>query len=130
MKKAITTNILILVLLLSFTSVFASGQNEKEYSKVENNLLVGLNTDNQGLQLSSAYYLGEIKSDKAIIPLMSVLHNSKSDASRQAAALALYKIDSPRGMHAIKKAITFDDNEQTRRLCKILYNKQLSKVRS
>ena len=123
-------NILILALLLSFTSVFASGQNEKEYSKIENNLLVGLDTDNLGLQLSSAYYLGEIKSDKAIIPLMSVLHNSKSNASRQAAALALYKIDSARGMLAIKKAITFDDNEQTRRLCTILYNKQLSKVRS
>jgi len=123
-------NILILALLLSFTSVFASGQNEKEYSKIENNLLVGLDTDNLGLQLSSAYYLGEIKSDKAIIPLMSVLRNSKSDASRQAAALALFKIDSARGMYAIKKAITFDDNEQTRRLCRILYNKQLSKVRS
>jgi len=130
MKNAIIINSLILVLLLSLSTVFAGELNESEYSQLENNLLVGLNTDNQGLKLSSAYHLGEIKSDKAIIPLMSVLHNSKSNAARQSAALALYKIGSSRGMYAIKKAITFDKNEQTRRLCKILYNEQLSKVRS
>ena len=125
MTKSITIYSLLLLLLLSFTTTFAKGQSKSEYSKIENNLLEGVDSENQGLKLSSAYFLGEIKSDKAIIPLLEILHNSDECCAKQVAALALYKINSERGMFAIKQAIKFDDNEQTKRICKILYNQHL-----
>ncbi len=125
MTKSITIYSLLLLLLLSFTTTFAKEQNKSEYSKVEKNLLEGIASDNQGLKLSSAYFLGEIKSDKAILPLLEILHNSDECCAKQVAALALYKINSARGMFAIKQAIKFDENEQTRRICTILYNQHL-----
>ena len=118
-----------LLLLLSFSTTFANGQSKSEYSKIENNLLEGIDSENQGLKLSSAYFLGEIQSDKAIIPLLEILHNSDEYSAKQVAALALYKINSARGMFAIKQAIKFEENAQTRRICKILYNQHLLRER-
>ncbi len=129
MIKSITSYSLLLLLLLSFTTTFANTQNELEYSKIEDNLLEGISSENRGLKLSSAYFLGEIKSEKAIIPLMNILRSSNDEAARQVAALALYKINSARGMFAIKQAIKYDDDKQTRRLCKIFYNQHLLRER-
>lgn len=122
MKKSI-----LLLLLLATTFAFANDKSKSQYSKIEENLLVGINSENQGLKLSSAYFLGAIKSDKAIIPLLDLLHSSDEASARQVAALALYKINCDRGMFAIKQAIKFDEHAQTRRICKILYNQHLQR---
>ena len=129
MKKSVIAYSLLLALLLSFSTTFAEKPIEAQYSTFEKNLLVGLNSGNQGLESSCAYFLGEIKSKKAINHLMDMLHSSESHAIRQVAVLALYKINSERGMFAIKRAIKFDDNEQTRRLCRIFYNQHLQRER-
>lgn len=120
MKKSI----LFLVLFVS-TFVFAGNNVSFQYERTEENLLVGLSSENTGLRLSSAYLLGEIKSDNAIIPLLEILHNSNECCERQAAALALFKINSKRGMYAIKQATSFDKNPQTRKICSVLYNQHL-----
>ncbi|MCF6269445.1 MAG: hypothetical protein L3J41_07035 [Melioribacteraceae bacterium] len=130
MTKSITIYSFLLLLLLSFTTTFANKPNESEYSRIEKNLLKGISSENRGLKLSSAYFLGEIKSERAIIPLMNILHSAKDKAARQIAALSLYKINSARGIFAIKQAITFDDDKQTRRLCEIFYKEHLLRERS
>ncbi len=117
---------LTLVLLLLITALtFAGNKDQSQYSTIEQNLLVGISSDNHGLKLSSAYFLGEIKSEKAIIPLLAILHNSDDCCAKQIAALALYKINSERGMFAIKQAIEFEEHPQTKKICKILYNQHL-----
>ena len=120
MKKSI-----LFLLLFVTTFAFANDKNQSEYSKIEQNLLEGISSENQGLKLSSAYFLGEIKSDKAIIPLLEILHNSDENCAKQVAALALYKINSARGMFAIKQAIKFEDHAQTKKICTVLYNQHL-----
>ncbi len=120
MKKSI------LIMFLAITAItFAQSKNSSQYSVIENNLLKGINSDNQGLKLSSAYFLGEIKSDKAIIPLLEILHSSEECCAKQVAALALYKINSARGMFAIKQAVKFEKHPQTKKICRILYNQHL-----
>ena len=111
-----------LLLLLFTTSLFAGNSVEQNYSKIEQNLLVGLTSENEGLKMRSAYFLGEIKSQKAIIPLMKMLKNSASVEERLIAALSLAKIKSDKGMFAVKQRIKFDDSERVQRLCKIFYN--------
>ncbi len=125
MKKSI-----IFLLLLVSSFAFASDKNKSQNSTIEQNLLTGINSENRGLRLSSAYFLGEIKSDNAIIPLLAMLHNSEDCAAKQVAALALYKINSERGMYAIKEAIKFEEHNQTRKICKILYNQHLLRERT
>ncbi len=105
--------------IISFS--FANKLNNKLYDQIENNLLIGLEKGNKGLTTSCTYFLGEIKSNKAIIPLMKILKNSEIEEERIAAALALIKIESARGLYAVKQRINFDDSERVKRFCKIFY---------
>lgn len=129
MNKSVIAYSFLFVLLFSFTFTLAQTPTEVKYSQIEDNLLVGLNSVNQGLKVSSAYFLGEIKSKKATNQLMDMFHCSDSPEVRQVAALALYKINSERGIFAIKRAIKYDDDEQTRKLCKIFYNQYQTRER-
>ena len=90
--------------------------------QVEATLLNGLNSQNQGLMISSTQKLGDIHSDKAVLPLMKVLKSETDESCKIAAALALYNIGDKRGIYAIKKAAKFDDSEKVRSFCTKFYN--------
>lgn len=88
---------------------------------IEVNYIKGAESENLGLKISAIYHLGERKSQKAVIPLMDVLHSDSSTEARIMAALSLYKIGDERGIYAIKKAIEFDKNEHVKQMCSIFY---------
>jgi len=85
-------------------------------------LLAGLESENSGLKISCAYFLGEIKSEKALIPLMAMLRNGANDEEKIVAALSLYKLDIGRGVYLVKGASKFAESERVRRMCGIFYN--------
>ena len=111
----------LLVLLFSITSLAATSNNKVKFRQIEDNLLVGINTDNRGLQVSCAYFLGEMQSERAIIPLLKLLKSGETEEERIIAALSLAKIKSERGLFAIKQRIKFDDSKRVQRLCEIFY---------
>jgi len=88
---------------------------------IEDNLFVGMKSDNLGLQKGCIYMLGEIKSDRAVIPLMSVLHNASDASLRVAAAWSLCKIGDARGVYAVKMATQFDENQKVQNQCAWFY---------
>ncbi|GAB4294491.1 MAG: hypothetical protein Kow0098_16060 [Ignavibacteriaceae bacterium] len=100
---------------------------EDTYNRAVDNLLKGLASDNLGLKVSSAYLLGEFESDKAVIPLLKVLHSEKNVEARVIAALSLYKIGDSRGIYAIKQAIRYDTSKRVNSLCEKFYFAYLSK---
>lgn len=112
-------------MLLSATT-FANGSpkanSKMSYDLIEQNLLVGVHSENYGLKLSSVYRLGEMKSGKAVIPLLNILHTEKNEPARILAALSLYKIGDARGIYAVQRAAKFDDSERVRRMCANFYN--------
>lgn len=119
-----------LLICSSFTFTAFAGDSLKTqkvstYENIENNLLVGLASDNEGLKFSCAYFLGEMRSDKAVIPLMRLFHNGETDEMKIIAALSLCKIKSERGIFAVKRGITFADSERVQRVCNIFYNQHL-----
>jgi len=141
-KTAVVFNVL-LVVSLSMT-VFAGGAskptrssptsynnfsvfNEEEYSRIEDNLMLGIKSNNVGLQTSSAYFLGEMKSDKALIPLLRLVQNGETEYSRIIAALSLYKIKSKIGMYALKGLSQIDESELVRKVFDRLYKTHVSK---
>jgi predicted negative regulator of RcsB-dependent stress response len=110
----------LIILMISLTCVtFGSDLTQKDSAiiKGEINLLIALNSDNYGLKASAAQILGDIKCEKAVIPLMRILKSSKDENLRIVAALSLYKIQNPRGMFAVQQAIKFDDSKRVRKLC-------------
>jgi hypothetical protein len=97
------------------------GSTEK-YDRAEATLLQGLASDNEGLRESSAYMLGELKSDKAVIPLMGILRCESCSTARIVAALALCRIGDLRGVYAVKQAVQFDDDAAVQQRCAYFYN--------
>jgi len=101
--------------------------SDEKYSQIEENYLVGLNSNNIGLRTSCAYFLGEMKSDKAIIPLLKLLRNGETVVSRIIAALSLYKLGSRIGIHRIKGLAQTDKSEKVRRVLDRLYKTYIAK---
>jgi len=91
------------------------------------NLMNGIQSENQGLRISSSYFLGELKSGEAVIPLMRILKSDDNEESRIMAALSLLKIEDSRGLYAIKQAVNFDSSERVKKMCAIFYRDYLSK---
>jgi HEAT repeat protein len=129
----VKSKLLIILFLLFFFVSFglaagpAKWANNDQKEKAIENLLVGLNSDNEGLQSSSAFFLGEYNSSEAVIPLMKILKNSSQEELRIQSALALLKIGDARGIYAIKKAIKYDQSKRVRDICSKFYNAYLSK---
>jgi len=127
MKLSIT---LLLLLFFVFVSFGATLEPVKETNTINRdlaiqNLLIGLDSDNIGLTSSSAFYLGELSSTEAVIPLMKMLRNAEQEELRISAALALLKIGDERGIYAIKRAIIFDESERVCDMCEKFYNSYL-----
>ncbi len=104
-------------------SVAAAGSNPADNGKSPAvvNLLIGVNSDNQGLKESAANMLGELGSTYGVIPLMRMLHESDQESARIVAALALCKIGDARGIYAVKRAATFDSSDKVKRSCAWFY---------
>ena len=94
----------------------------EQYARAELNLLIGIESDNQGVKESSVYLLGELQSSKAVIPLMKMLRSDDQESARIVAALALCRIGDARGVYAVKRATQFDGNERVAQRCAWFYN--------
>ena len=101
MKRSVLLLSMVFVILTIplYPQVYASlGPASTKYEQVESNYLKGLNSDVHNLKLCCAYFLGELKSQKAMIPLMEMFRNEKDDA-KLVAAWSLLKIGDPRGVY-------------------------------
>jgi hypothetical protein len=99
-----------------------SSFSEVEKERIEANLLRGINSSNLGLQTSSAYFLGELKSSKATIPLLKLLRDGETEEARIIAAISLYKLDSGIGMYRIKWYSVHDESDLVKRNFTRIYN--------
>jgi HEAT repeat protein len=99
-----------------------SSFSEEEKERIEENLLQGVTSSNLGLQTSSAYFLGELKSSKAIIPLLKLLRDGETEEARIIAAISLYKLDSGIGMYRLKWYSVHEENELLKRNFTRIYN--------
>ena len=114
------------VLVLAMASLSVAGEkpdlgSPEKYEKAEVNLLIGLQSDNLGLRESAAYMLGELQSDKAVIPLMKMLRDDQRESTRIVAALALCRIGDARGVYAVKRATRFDESTLVQQRCAWFY---------
>jgi HEAT repeat protein len=125
MKLALT---ILFLTIISIGILDASAMPRTKVKITQNtvsSLVEGLNSENLGLKSSCAYMIGELQISKAVIPLMKILREEKSDEMRIVAALALYKIGTPMAIHAVKQSIKFDESERVSKLCANFYGEYL-----
>ena len=125
MKRLFVLSVAAIFVLI--TSTIFAGETEKAkstltYEQIEDNLLAGLKTDNLGLNVSCAYMLGNMKSDRAVIPLMKMLRCEKDERAQLMAALSLMKIGDERGIFLIKRLAKFSDCERVKCMCERFTN--------
>ncbi|HEX2960252.1 MAG TPA: HEAT repeat domain-containing protein [Ignavibacteriales bacterium] len=107
------------VLFFGFSNASANYNPE---SRDEESLLQSMKSNNFDERVNSAFALGEIKSSKALIPLLQMLHSEPAEGARIMAALSLYKIGNAQGLYAIERAAIFDKSERVRKMCANFYN--------
>lgn len=136
-----TQLVLVLTLVLIFSSILTAREPAKPAKNVvgsynnftvftedkllliEDNLLTGIKSKNSGLQTSCAYFLGEMKSSKAMIPLLRLARNGATEEARIIAGLSLYKINSNIGLYQLKGLSERDESELVRKVFDRIYKK-------
>ncbi|HEY7751950.1 MAG TPA: hypothetical protein VH917_06625 [Ignavibacteriaceae bacterium] len=123
---------LLLLVVLAAQNIFAQVDEfpvEKK-SAIVDNLTVGIESDNKGLQTSAALvltdlineaYLSADDASDAMIPLLKMLRDGKTEEERIAAAVALYQLGNEIGIYSLRGVAVFDDNQKVATVCKNLY---------
>jgi HEAT repeat protein len=114
--------VLMFALMLNISANPAPKNTESSNKEAESSLLKNLESKNFDTRINTAYSLGELKSSKAVIPLLKILHDEKSEDLRIVAALSLIKIGNGIGVYQVKQAAIYDDSPRVRRMCSIFYN--------
>jgi hypothetical protein len=118
MKKSFLFIVFFVSAFALLTTTFAQAPpvniSAKKIAVMEVNLLAGLDSDNHGLKVSSAFFLGEIESDRAVIPLLKMFSEEEDPGAKFVAAWSLLKIGDKRGVFRVKReAERSDPNSQT-----------------
>jgi hypothetical protein len=126
------TLIIVLFTILAAQAISAQPtiQPAEKRSIIADNLTLGIKSDNTGLHTSSALvlydlirynYLERGDAHRAMIPLLNILQEGKTEEERIAAAVALFKLGNPIGIYRLRGVGKFDKNERVATICKNLY---------
>ncbi len=115
------------LLFAPFLTAGAGPKSQLNSTSIADNLTQGIQSDNEGLRISSATMILEfidnsvVKADvfsKSLIPLLKMLDNGKTDSERMTAALTLYSLDNSIGIYRLRGAAKFDQSEKVRSVSK------------
>jgi len=122
MKSILFAGVAVLSAALAYAGPGEVARPDPDQEFTEAKLLDDVHCDNCQAKESAIYDLGELRSQKAVIPLMAVLHGDPEESSRIVAALALCRIGDERGTYAVKRAATFDASAKVRTVAAWFYN--------
>jgi HEAT repeat protein len=122
MKSILFAGVALLSAALAYAGPGDISRPSPDREFTEAKLLDDVHCDNCEAKENAIYDLGELRSERAVIPLMAVLHGDGDESSRIVAALALCRIGDERGTFAVKRAATFDRSEKVRTLAAWFYN--------
>ena len=91
------------------------------------NLLDGINSENDGVKRSSIYFAGHYRIAEAEEALIEQLKKEQNPSNKILIALVLYELVSEDGLLEVKKLASNDDNQKVRRMSTHIYNEFLTK---
>jgi len=117
-----------ILFFLLVTDSFGQTQKISEVSKHKyalQNLEMGIQSENEGVRESAIYFAGQyrfIDTENALIEQLKV--EKKSDI-KVLIGLALYRMNSEKGMNELQRLASKDENPRVRRMSQAIYNEYL-----
>lgn len=120
----------LVVILFFFLVTDSFGQNQKisEVSKHKyalQNLVIGIHSENEGVRESSIYLAGQyrfIDTENALIEQLKV---EKDSDIKVLIGLALFRMNSEKGMSELQRLASADENPRVSRMSYAIYNEYL-----
>lgn len=120
--------VLLLTILLLSSAAIAQKQSIGDVTANEhalNNLIAGIQSENDGLKRSSVYFAGKYRIAEVENILINQLQKEEDPSTRILIALVLYEMGSIEGLLVVQRLAQNDDNERVRRMATHIYNEFL-----
>ncbi len=115
MKHSIKYSALLLTVFF-FLAISINAIDKREFSETAiENLVAGINSDNNGLMRSSIYFAGKYQVAEASKALVNKLNSEKEPSNIILIALALYQIGDRQGMMEVLDLAKTSQNERVQR---------------
>ena len=119
-------SLLIIVTMGELTAQNNSIQDITDNKYAIENLLDGINSDNEGVKRSSIYLAGKYRIVETEQVLIEQLNKEQNPSNRILIALVLYKLKSEKGLLAVRKLAGHDHNQKVRRMSTHIYNEYIT----
>jgi len=126
-EKLYFTLVAVLFVLL-ITDTFGQNQKISEISKHKyalQNLEMGIQSENTGVRESSIYFAGQYRFIDAENALINQLKVEKDSDIKVLIGLALFRMNSEKGMNELQRLASSDENPRVRRMSSAIYSEYL-----
>ena len=117
----VTKVALILAMTLILTgSASAQSASAKKFEFKKNaveNLILGIQSENDGLRKTSIYYAGKYQIDQTVDALIDALKDEKNSNLRILIALSLFRIGNDNGLDAVYDNAVSEKDPNVKRMC-------------
>ena len=122
MKRTTLMSVVIFA-VLALTTLGNAQDGTRVYSEnAVKNLIIGINSNNEGLSRSSIYYAGKDKVAEAVGALVEKMWKEKNPNTRILIALSLYQIGDFKGLEAVKEQAVKDSNEKVKKVSALIFD--------
>lgn len=114
-----------ILFVLLVTDTFGQNQKISEISKHKyalQNLEMGIQSENAGVRESSIYFAGKYRFIDAEDVLINQLKVEKDSDIKVLIGLALFRMNSEKGMNELQRLASSDENPRVRRMSNAIYN--------
>lgn len=95
-----------------------------------NDLMLGIQSENEGLRKSSIYFAGKYRIKEVVPALIDQMDEEKNPSIRILIANTLFRIGDERGIEKIIAVSAKDDNGKVRRICNALVQEYKTTLRA
>jgi len=127
-SKKVYFGLVVVLFFALFTNSFAQNQSTKDLGLSKNSsqsLVMGIHSDNTGVRESSIYLVGKYRISDLENELISQLKVEKDSDIKVLIGLALFRMNSEKGMNELQMLTKKDSNPRVRRMSQAIYNEYL-----
>ena len=118
----------VVIFLIFVSSLHAQNNSIKDVTSNKyalQNLLAGIQSENEGVQRSSIYFAGKYRIAESESALIEQLNKEENPSTRILIALVLFEMGSMEGLEAVRKLALNDVEPKVRRMSTHIYNEHL-----